>query len=131
MNIEESLLKLLESIGIANTSSAEQFIHQFGLPIMVVVCLFLIWFCFSIKKNIEARQIYIRKVEPVKTTLPGTVFKVLVKEGVHIAKGDVVAVIEAMEMKTEIKSHKGGIVESVEVEVGKNVESDQVLITIA
>ena len=60
MNIEESLLKLWKSTGIANfiqpadptiTNSAEQFLHQFGLPMMILICLFLLW--LGIKKQYE------------------------------------------------------------------------------
>ncbi len=60
MDIIESLTKLWSSTGIANfiqpadpniTNSAEQFLHQFGSPIMIVVCLFLLW--LGIKKQFE------------------------------------------------------------------------------
>ena len=52
MNIVDSLYKLWQSTGIANfiqpadptiTSGFEQFLHQFGSPIMIVLCLFLLW----------------------------------------------------------------------------------------
>lgn len=60
MNIADSLCKLWESTGIANfvqpvdpniTNGFEQFLHQFGAPIMLVVCLFLLW--LGIKKQFE------------------------------------------------------------------------------
>ena len=60
MNIADSLYKLWQSTGIANfvqpvdpniTNGFEQFLHQFGSPIMILVCLFLLW--LGIKKQFE------------------------------------------------------------------------------
>ena len=60
MNIVDSLYKLWQSTGIANfvqpldpniTNGFEQFLHQFGSPIMILVCLFLLW--LGIKKQFE------------------------------------------------------------------------------
>ncbi len=68
--------------------------------------------------------------EPVKSALPGNVLKVLVSEGDSVSEGDVIAVIEAMKMETEIKSPKSGTVQSVEVNVGDKIQTGQVLVTI-
>jgi len=60
MNLQDGLLNLWNSTGIMNfvkdpdpsiSSVAEQFLHQFGSPIMIVVCLFLLW--LGIKKQYE------------------------------------------------------------------------------
>lgn len=60
MNLVESLEKLWNSTGIANfvlpadpniTNGFEQFLHQFGSPIMLLLCLFLLW--LGIKKQYE------------------------------------------------------------------------------
>lgn len=60
MNLTEGLLNLWNSTGIMNfikepdpniTSGVEQFLHQFGSPIMIFVCLFLLW--LGIKKQYE------------------------------------------------------------------------------
>ena len=60
MNIQEGLMTLWQSTGIANfvkpedptiTNAFEQVLHQFGSPIMLVVCLFLLW--LGIKKQYE------------------------------------------------------------------------------
>lgn len=68
--------------------------------------------------------------EPVKSALPGNVLKVLVSEGDSVAEGDVIAVIEAMKMETEIKSPKSGTIQSVDISVGDKVQTGQVLVTI-
>lgn len=60
MILSEGLLELWHSTGIYNmvekadpaiTSGVEQFLHQFGHPIMLVICLFLLW--LGIKKQYE------------------------------------------------------------------------------
>ena len=59
MNLVESLEKLWDSTGIANfiqpadptLSGVEQFLHMFGSPIMLLLCLFLLW--LGIKKQYE------------------------------------------------------------------------------
>ena len=86
---------------------------------------------FSVKSGIEASQAVAGEGTPVKAALPGVVLKVLVEEGDSIAEGDVIAVVEAMKMETEIKSPVGGTVKSVEIEVGNQVQTGQVLVTVA
>ena len=86
---------------------------------------------FSVKAGIEASQAVAGEGTPVKAALPGVVLKVLVEEGDSIAEGDVIAVVEAMKMETEIKSPVGGTVKSVEIEVGNQVQTGQVLVTVA
>lgn len=60
MILSEGLLELWHSTGIYNmvekadpaiTNCAEQFLHQFGHPIMLLICLFLLW--LGIKKQYE------------------------------------------------------------------------------
>ena len=60
MILSEGLLELWHSTGIYNmiekadpaiTSAVEQFLHQFGHPIMLIICLFLLW--LGIKKQYE------------------------------------------------------------------------------
>ena len=60
MNFIESIKALSESTGVANmilppdpsiTNGAEQILHQFGMPIMLLVCCFLLW--LGIKKQFE------------------------------------------------------------------------------
>lgn len=60
MDLKEGLLALWQSTGIMNmvesadptiTNGFEQFLHQFGHPIMLVICCFLLW--LGIKKQYE------------------------------------------------------------------------------
>lgn len=52
---------------------------------------------------------------PLPSPLPGTVVKIAVAEGDEVAEGDVILVIEAMKMETEIKAPKAGIVRELSV----------------
>lgn len=52
---------------------------------------------------------------PLPSPLPGTVVKIAVAEGDEVAEGDVILVIEAMKMETEIKAPKAGIVREISV----------------
>ena len=56
--------------------------------------------------------------------------RVLVEEGDSVEENDVIAVIEAMKMETEIKSTCAGTVKSIEVSQGDKVEAGQVLATV-
>lgn len=84
---------------------------------------------FNVKEGIEAKAAT-GEGTPVKAALPGNVLKVLVAEGDTIAEGDVIAVVEAMKMETEIKSPVAGTVKSVDIEVGNKVQTGQVLVTV-
>ena len=68
--------------------------------------------------------------EEVKAGLPGNVLRIEVSEGDEVAEGDVLLVVEAMKMETEIKSPKAGVVQSVLVAQGDKVVSGQVLVTL-
>ena len=87
---------------------------------------------FDVKSGIEAPSAGASDEPgtPIKAALPGTVLKVLVDEGDVISEGDVIAVIEAMKMETEIKSPVSGTISSVEIEVGNQVQTGQVLVTV-
>jgi biotin carboxyl carrier protein len=62
--------------------------------------------------------------------LPGRVFKINVKEGDVINKGDIVAVIDAMKMENNIVAKREGKVKKVLVNVNDMIESASALIEI-
>ena len=63
----------------------------------------------------------------VNAPMPGNVLKVLVNEGDSVAENDVLFVIEAMKMETEIKAPVGGTIQSINVSTGDKVESAQAM----
>lgn len=73
----------------------------------------------------------------IKAPLVGTVYlqskpqqPPYVKVGSHVHKGDVVCVIEAMKMMTEVKSDVDGVISAVKVDNGELVEYQQPLFTV-
>jgi len=66
----------------------------------------------------------------VCASLPGSVFKVLVKTGESVKEGQVLVVLEAMKMEIEIPSPQDGVVSEIKVAVGEPVENGQVLVVL-
>ena len=64
----------------------------------------------------------------VRAPLAGTVARILVKEGDVIEAGDVLVVLEAMKMETEITAPEAGTVGTVLVAPGDAVAGGQVLV---
>ena len=85
---------------------------------------------FDVKSGIETTQNSGGDGQPVKAALPGTVLRVLVSAGDSISEGDVIAVIEAMKMETEIKSPLSGTIKEVDIEAGSKVKTGDTLVTI-
>ena len=65
--------------------------------------------------------------EPVKSTLPGNVFKILVAVGDSVKKGQRMFVLEAMKMEIDVNAPKDGLVTSIEVQQGQTVANGQIL----
>ena len=66
----------------------------------------------------------------VCASLPGSVFKLLVKEGQSVREGEVLVVLEAMKMEIEIPSPCDGKVGQVKISEGQSVENGQVLLVL-
>jgi biotin carboxyl carrier protein len=58
----------------------------------------------------------------------GVVLEVPVKEGQPVKENDVLFVLEAMKMKTNISSPQAGKVKSIKAKVGDRIEAGQVLL---
>ena len=65
----------------------------------------------------------------VNAGLAGTIHQVLVGIGDAVAEGQVVCILEAMKMETEVRASSAGTVSSVEVAVGDSVSVGQTLIS--
>ena len=66
----------------------------------------------------------------VKSPLPGAILKVIAREGDIVEEGDVLFLMEAMNMETEIKAPCAGKVGSIRVDVGATVTAGQLLVTL-
>ena len=69
--------------------------------------------------------------EPVLAPLGGNIFKVLVSPGQAVEEGDVLIILEAMKMETEVRAPKAGTVGEVFIKVGDAVAVDDEMLTIA
>ena len=69
--------------------------------------------------------------EPQKAPLAGNIFKVLVQPGQRVEEGQLVMILEAMKMETEIRAFRAGSIGSVNVKVGDVVAVGDSLLTIA
>jgi oxaloacetate decarboxylase alpha subunit len=66
----------------------------------------------------------------IEAPMAGNILKVLVNVGSIIASGDVVIIMEAMKMETEIRSKYAGIVSSIHVKEGGAVAGGDLLISL-
>ena len=85
---------------------------------------------FDVKTGIDKSSGSAGDGQPVKAALPGTVLRVNVSVGDSVAEGDVIAVVEAMKMETEIKSPLSGAIKEVDIEAGDKVKTGDTLVTI-
>ncbi|MDQ6969939.1 MAG: sodium-extruding oxaloacetate decarboxylase subunit alpha [Mariprofundus sp.] len=67
----------------------------------------------------------------VGAPMAGNIFKVMVSANQAVKDGDVILIMEAMKMETEVRSTHDGVIVSVEVKEGDAVTVGQPLVTIA
>ena len=68
--------------------------------------------------------------EAIESPMAGTILKINVNPGSHVAQGDVVLIMEAMKMETEVRSKISGTVSAVNVKEGDAVAVGETLITL-
>jgi acetyl-CoA/propionyl-CoA carboxylase biotin carboxyl carrier protein len=68
--------------------------------------------------------------ESLIAPMQGTIVKVLVKKGERVEAGDQICVLEAMKMENSILAHASGMVEELNVEAGRSVETGTILAVI-
>ncbi len=68
--------------------------------------------------------------QEIGSSIPGTIIKILVKEGQEVKEGESLVVVEAMKMETNMVSSCNGIVESILVSEGQQVKTGELLVKI-
>ncbi|HDX1087784.1 sodium-extruding oxaloacetate decarboxylase subunit alpha [Pasteurella multocida] len=68
---------------------------------------------------------------PVSAPMSGNIWKVVAKEGQKVAEGDVLLILEAMKMETEIRASQAGTVQSIHVKAGDTVAVGDTLMTLS
>ncbi|MEF1307543.1 biotin/lipoyl-containing protein, partial [Vibrio owensii] len=69
--------------------------------------------------------------EAVPAPLAGNIFKVNVQPGAEVAEGDVLLILEAMKMETEVRAARGGVVQELNVKEGDAVTVGSPLLSLA
>ncbi len=67
---------------------------------------------------------------PVSAPMAGNIWKVVATEGQRVAEGDVLLILEAMKMETEIRASKAGVVQGIRVKTGDSVAVGATLMTL-
>jgi biotin carboxyl carrier protein len=78
----------------------------------------------------EAKPKPVTGLSKVEAPLPGTMFKVNIKEGDTVKKGDTILVLEAMKMENNILAEINGVVKKLHVSEGDAVLQGDVLVEI-
>jgi oxaloacetate decarboxylase (Na+ extruding) subunit alpha len=68
--------------------------------------------------------------DPLAAPLAGNIWKVQVQAGQQVQEGDILIILEAMKMETEIKAHKAGTIGSISVKEGDSVSVGDTLLTL-
>lgn len=68
--------------------------------------------------------------EPVAAPLAGTIWRVAVQPGQSVVEGDILIILEAMKMETEIRAAKSGVIDTISVKAGDSVSVGDNLLTI-
>lgn len=66
----------------------------------------------------------------IEAPMPGVIVDIKVKVGDTIAEGDLVAIIEAMKMETELYADKAGKVSAVNVAKGSQINAGDALVVL-
>ncbi len=68
--------------------------------------------------------------EEVPAPLAGNIFKIQVSAGQQVAEGDVLVILEAMKMETEVRAAKSGTVQQILVKEGDSIAVGSPLLTL-
>lgn len=83
----------------------------------------------SVSQILEAKTAKPKRID-VKTSMPGRVVEIFIKEGDRVKEGQAVLVLEAMKMQNEIKSPQSGTVTKMSLDAGESLETGALLFTV-
>ena len=66
----------------------------------------------------------------INSPMPGKILSIKLNAGATVKKGDVIMLLEAMKMENEIVASEDGVIASINVAVGNEVEAGDVLATL-
>ena len=68
--------------------------------------------------------------QSIKSTMQGTIQRILVKAGQSVKKGESILILEAMKLENDITAEKDYIIKEILVKEGDTVDSNQALIKV-
>lgn len=80
---------------------------------------------------VQSAQLSAVDAESVDAPLAGNIFKVLVQPGAEVVEGDVLLILEAMKMETEIRASRNGTVQDILTKEGDAVAVGTPLLSLA
>lgn len=80
------------------------------------------------KKHLERKPWQPENPKHIKSSIPGTIVEVCVKEGQKVEAGDMLVVFKAMKMHNNIRSPFAGTVKKVDVKEGDNIPNHALMI---
>lgn len=81
----------------------------------------------NLLEDIEAPMANAEDIYEIGASIPGNMYKILVKEGDIVHEGDSIAIIEAMKMETNVVSSVDGKIEKIYVKEGEQVKTGQLV----
>lgn len=81
-------------------------------------------------KDYAAATISEESSDVITSPIPGTVVKLIIKEGQEVQKGDATIIVEAMKMENTLAAPRAGIIESINANEGEKVEAGKILISL-
>ena len=89
------------------------------------------WWPRVVKSLRPYRWLQLGNARTIPAPLAGNIFKINVTEGQVVQSGDIVMILEAMKMETEVRAPEGGAVRSVLVKEGDAVQVGDALLTLS
>lgn len=68
-------------------------------------------------------------MKQVHSTMAGTVFNIVVKEGEEVTAGQTVMILESMKMEIPVEAEMAGKVSKIDAQIGDFVNEGDVLVT--
>jgi len=79
------------------------------------------------RRRLDATDDAVAAGAAVTAPMQGTIVHVAVSDGQSIARGELVAVLEAMKMENRVLAHRDGIVGGIETEAGASLSAGAVI----
>ncbi len=81
-------------------------------------------------REVSSAQAVHREIFHLIAPMPGLIVAIPIEEGAKVKRGSNLVVLESMKMQNELKAPRDGVVTSIRVKPGDNVDQEQVLVVL-